>query len=130
MKYTLNEAAKVTQKAKSTIFKAIKEGRISYDSKEGNKYQIEASELFRVFPQSVRENVRSNKSEHQKTGGEHLEILVKLAEVQARCEAAERRAEEWKRQAEDWQKESSHWREKVTALLEYQPKLGKRWWSR
>jgi hypothetical protein len=130
MKYTLGEAAKATGKSKSVIYKAIKKGQISYDSKDSNGYQIDASELFRVFPMTVRENVLDNDRGLVRTPQEHFDFLVKIAELQARCDAAERRADEWKQQAEMWQKESSHWREKVTALLEYQSKEKKRWWSR
>jgi hypothetical protein len=130
MKYTLGEAAKATGKSKSVIYKALKKGQISYESKDINGYQIDASELFRVFPVTVRENVLENARERMRTPQEHLDSLVKIAELQTRCDAAERRAEEWKQQAEIWQRESGYWREKVTALLEYQPREKKRWWSR
>ncbi|MEP5731959.1 MAG: excisionase family DNA-binding protein [Sulfitobacter sp.] len=52
MKFTLGQAATETGKPKSTISRAIKSGRISA-TKTGNKYEIDASELFRVFPATV-----------------------------------------------------------------------------
>ena len=57
MRYTLGTASVVVGKSKSTILRAIKDGRLSYESKEGNSYQIEPSELFRVFPKKVSRNV-------------------------------------------------------------------------
>jgi DNA-binding transcriptional regulator GbsR (MarR family) len=47
---TLGEAAKATGKSKPTISKYIKNGKISYVSKDDKGYQIDPAELFRVFP--------------------------------------------------------------------------------
>ena len=46
---TLGEAAKITGKSKPTISKAVKDGKISGQKIDG-VYQIEVSELTRVFP--------------------------------------------------------------------------------
>ncbi len=50
MRYTLGTAAKATGASKSSILRAIKSGRLSYNEKDASGYHIEASELFRVFP--------------------------------------------------------------------------------
>lgn len=47
---TLNEAAKSCRKAKGTVLKAIKEGRLSAPKDENGRYEIDPSELHRVFP--------------------------------------------------------------------------------
>lgn len=47
---TLGQAAKATGKSKPTISKYIKNGKLSCISKNDSGYQIEPSELFRVFP--------------------------------------------------------------------------------
>jgi excisionase family DNA binding protein len=52
MKLTIGQAAKETGKPKSTISRAIKSGKISA-IKNGNRYEIDPSELFRVFPATV-----------------------------------------------------------------------------
>jgi len=49
MAYTLTEAATATGLSRSTIFRAIKSGRISATRIEGN-FSIEPAELHRVFP--------------------------------------------------------------------------------
>lgn len=48
---TLGEAAKATGKAKTTIQRAVKSGKVSGGSRGVNgEYQIDPSELFRVYP--------------------------------------------------------------------------------
>jgi len=47
--YTLGQAAKATGKTKTTISNAIKKGRISATKNDVGHYQIEVSELHRVF---------------------------------------------------------------------------------
>jgi hypothetical protein len=50
MAYTLGDAARATGKSKPTIAKAIKAGRISATKTEDGSYQIDPSELHRVYP--------------------------------------------------------------------------------
>lgn len=53
MKLTLNQAAKEARKAKSTVLKAIRDGRLSTLKNSKGQYEIDPSELFRVFPKTV-----------------------------------------------------------------------------
>jgi hypothetical protein len=50
MTYTLGTAAIATGKAKSTILKAIRSGKISASKNVSNEWSIDPSELHRVFP--------------------------------------------------------------------------------
>lgn len=50
MKYTLSEAATATGKNKATIQRAIKSGKISASKGPSGAYEIDPSELHRVFP--------------------------------------------------------------------------------
>ena len=52
MKFSIGQAAKETGKSKSTISRAIDTGRMSA-KKVGNRYEIDPSELFRVFPATI-----------------------------------------------------------------------------
>jgi len=52
MKFTAGQAAKEVGKSLPTISKAIKTGRLSA-KRVGNRYEIDASELFRVWPKSA-----------------------------------------------------------------------------
>jgi hypothetical protein len=47
--FTLNQAAKACNKSKSAILKAIRSGRLSAGRDDKNQWQIEPSELFRVY---------------------------------------------------------------------------------
>lgn len=55
--FTLGQAAKATGKNKTTILRAVKDGRISAGRDEANQYVIEPAELFRVFPAVAEEGV-------------------------------------------------------------------------
>src|SRR5215212_10186694 len=50
MPYTLGEAANAAGKAKSTIFKACKDGLISFSRDGRGRFLIEPAELHRIFP--------------------------------------------------------------------------------
>jgi hypothetical protein len=47
---TLNQAAKVAEKSKSTLLGAIKSKRLSAFKTPLNQWQIDPDELFRVYP--------------------------------------------------------------------------------
>lgn len=53
---SLNDAAKMTGRAKSTISKALKNGKMSYISRddETGAYEIDPAEAMRVFPPKQR----------------------------------------------------------------------------
>lgn len=63
MKFTLNQAAKEAQKAKSTILAAIKDGSLSAPKDSKGRYQIDPSELFRVFPKTGLTEPYENRTE-------------------------------------------------------------------
>lgn len=51
--FTLNQAAKVCHKSKSSILDAIRSGRLSAIMNEKKQWQIDPSELHRVYPYRV-----------------------------------------------------------------------------
>jgi len=53
MMYSLTEAARQTGVSKSTIYRAVKSGKISAKRNEDAEYEIDPAELFRVFEQQV-----------------------------------------------------------------------------
>src|SRR3954447_9576060 len=69
MAYTLSQAAAATGKARSTIFKSCKKGKISYATDAHGEIMIEPSELHRVYP-PISGNVEVNvEKETDKTIG-------------------------------------------------------------
>ena len=105
---TLGEAAKATGKSKTTISKYIKNGRLSFLSKDENGYQIEPSELFRVFPpvnskygQSLTPEVTPITPENNSNLNTQLEILkVKLEAEKNRADNLQIERDDWKDQAQ------------------------------
>ena len=60
---TLGQAAKETGVSKPTISKAISKGRLSGTKNEKGEYEIDPSELFRVFPLASKPTVSDLQSE-------------------------------------------------------------------
>lgn len=65
MKFSIGQAAIETGKPKSTISRAIKTGRLSA-TKNGNRYDIDAAELFRAFPPNVAQPYETNDTQPSK----------------------------------------------------------------
>ena len=74
MKYSMGEAAKATGKSKATIHRAIKSGKISAHKKEDGSYEIDASELHRVFD-AVSQNSYAELSVRQSETPDEMGVL-------------------------------------------------------
>ena len=61
--YTLGGAAKLCGRSKTALANAIKAGKLSATRNEDGSYQIDPAELGRVYPATVRETVKSVRSE-------------------------------------------------------------------
>jgi predicted site-specific integrase-resolvase len=77
---TLSDAANAAGVAKSTIWRAIKAGRISASRTVVGSYQVDAAELFRVFP-LVQKNdptkqVATTAIEHVGTAAQEAQIAA------------------------------------------------------
>lgn len=107
MLLTLGKAALEVGKSKPTILKALKTGRLS-GAKVGAEWQIESSELFRVYPPIAKDN---DTSSHQVNPTENpLEVAV----LQAKLDAAHQ-------QIEDLKEDREHWRQQANRLLNAPP---------
>lgn len=102
MKHTLNAAAKLSGRAKSTLSNAIKDGRLTAIKNDKGGFEIDGSELFRVFPFPVADQSPvpqpNTKIEHE---NKVLEVELK-AERQMR-ERLEAEIEDLKIQRDKWQ---------------------------
>ncbi len=120
MRYTLGQAAKATGKAKSTISKAIKSGKLSASKENGGSYQIDAAELHRVFP-IEQETVSSEQPETPVSHTSNAEI--RIAVLEAELKAAERRAEDLREQVEDLRQDRDDWKKQAQlAITDQRPK--------
>lgn len=121
MQYTLGTAAKATGKAKSTILRAIKSGVISAHKADDGSYEIDPSELHRVFPSTVAKPDSSNDTQPNKEHCEPLRLRLKTLE-------AERQRERDQMQAtiDDLRARLDRSEDRVSGLLAA-PKRA-RWW--
>ena len=103
MKHTAGTAAKAVGKTKSTITKAIASGELSAIKNDNGAWEIDASELYRVYPPTPLETVEIEQKDTLKEMGgnskeiETLERLLKAAEEQIYDLKADR--DEWRKQA-------------------------------
>jgi len=76
---SLNEASKLSGRAKSTLSKALKSGKLSYVSKDAKTgaYEIDPAELLRVFPETSKSGNGDQKETPEKHyGNSALEVEV------------------------------------------------------
>ena len=97
---TLGEASRLTGKSKPTISKAVKNGTISGQKGADGVFQIDRSELLRVYPQKskVKETEApktqpSAKAETAVAAVEKKHLEEKVADLEARLAKAEDKAD-------------------------------------
>jgi len=81
MKYSLSEAAKAAGKNKTTIQRAIKNGKISASKGVSGSYEIEPSELHRVFPPVVAQRDAQRHQSNDTQQGKFSSINSNLSRV-------------------------------------------------
>ncbi|TDX19528.1 helix-turn-helix domain-containing protein [Rhodovulum visakhapatnamense] len=131
MKYSLSEAAKATGKNKTTIQRAIKSGKISASKGNGGSYEIDPSELHRVFPPTVAQHMQSNDTQQAKFAPEssHIDRVVdlekELAVARERANGLEAQKDQMADTINDLRKRLDSSETRVTALLaDNRPKPG------
>ena len=103
MKHTLGTAAKAVGKSKSTISKAISSGKISAHRLPNGSFEIDPSELHRVYPPNGSETGEVERSATpQKTvenANENMILQVKLDAAHQRIADLEEDRAQWRQQA-------------------------------
>lgn len=127
--YSLGQAAKATGKSKSTILRALKDGKISGSKGENGQYRIDPAELHRVFDGTVHGTANDAP---RNTHGTPDDAATLRAELEAARSLAEERGRTIDDLRERLDKESEE-RRKLTAMLTDQrtqppPKRG--FWTR
>ncbi|MCS5602170.1 MAG: hypothetical protein NZ734_08205 [Paracoccus sp.] len=138
MKYSLSEAAKATGKNKTTIQRAIKSGKISANKGNSGSYEIDPSELHRVFPPTVAQrdaqHTQSNDTQQAKFAPEssHIDRVVELEkELAVACEKAsglEAQKDQMADTINDLRKRLDSSETRITALLADNSRKPKFWW--
>lgn len=128
---TLGEASKLTGKSKPTISKAVNDGKISGQKIDG-VYQIEVSELIRVFPaKSADADQPTKSSSNQSAPNAQAEEIaeLKLKHLEEKLRDAEQRLAKAEQEREKAVQDAREDRNKFLALLEHQQQP-KGFWSR
>lgn len=125
MKHTLGTAAKATGKAKSTILRAIEDGRISANRTESGHYAIDPAELHRVFPPTVAQQALSNDTQPIEEHPATLGFQVKIMKEERERERAHMQAT-----IDDLRDRLDRSEARVTALLTAPPRKPFWWWGR
>ncbi len=95
---SLNKAAKEAGVAKATLLEALKSGRLSASKSDKGHWEIDPSELFRVFPKTGRQDpAEPNPTPHENqlktTQNGALEVEVRMLREQLKLVATERERE-------------------------------------
>lgn len=142
MKYSLSEAAKATGKNKTTIQRAIKNGKISAAKSDIGSYEIDPSELHRVFPpattQRDAQHPQSNDTQQDRSApinsnlARVLELEKELAVARERANGLEAQKDQMADTINDLRKRLDSSEGRVTALLaDHRPKRISWWpWKR
>lgn len=123
MRYTLGTAAKATGKAKSTILRAIKSGTISASRSHDGSYEIEPSELHRVFPPNTSQQESSNDTQPPEEHAATLRFRLEIIEAERQRERSQMQAT-----IDDLRARLDRAEDRVTALLS-SPAKRKAWWT-
>jgi predicted site-specific integrase-resolvase len=124
MNYTLSKAAMATGKNKATIQRAIKSGKISAIKNSSGAYEIDPSELHRVYPataQRVAQQDISNDTQHADKNNETIKLKLDLLEAER-----ERERDQLQATIDDLRVRLDRSEERITALLPAPKKPS--WW--
>ena len=123
MKYTLSQAATATGKNKATIQRAIKSGKISAIKNSSGAYEIDPSELHRIFPATAQRVAQHNISNDTQRPDKHdktMQMKLNLLEAER-----ERERDQLQSTIDDLRTRLDRSEERITALL---PAPSKRSW--
>jgi excisionase family DNA binding protein len=119
--FTLSQAAKASGRGKTTVFRAIKNGRLSAVRDEtGGTWLIEESELLRVFPLGTGNSVPRNASEptqNAELASRTAELEARVAELQGRLADSHETIADLRRRLDEERGERRAAQERITALL-------------
>jgi hypothetical protein len=121
-KLGLQAAAELTGRSRSTIHRAMQQGRLSYEKDESGGRLVDTAELLRVFGESPPEDARNGAGNGERHAMHNVELRAKLELERAKNALLEERIAELK-------DERDRWREQASRLLtDQRPARRRRWW--
>lgn len=134
MQLSLSAAAKEVDRSKSTLSRAIKDGRMSATRCEDGSYRIDPAELYRVFPAPVPQPTPSNAAQPPSERDGTLRMQLEVAERERDREREERKREREQMQAtiDDLRTRLDRAESRIAGLLPAPPVRQGRWrlWGR
>lgn len=133
--FSLREAAEQAGTSKSTIFRAIKAGRLSAARTDDGGFAIDASELLRVYPPKATpvaaEHVAGQSAGHDamrpETHSVAPDVAVKLAALDAEVKGLRDMLAEVRANRDDLRSDRDEWKGRAERLLTDQRRP---WWRR
>ena len=121
-KLSLNKAAKEASVAKSTLLEALNSGRMSAGKNDKGHWQIDPSELFRVFPKTG----YTGREKPKPTPSYSLQKTTENGALEVEVKMLREMLEETRADRDSWKDQS----QKITALIEDQSARKKGFWAR
>jgi hypothetical protein len=125
---SLLEAARETGKSKSSIWRAAKSGLLSVTKNDAGEYQIETSELFRVFDAKRVEPRVVTQDAAVHVTHEADDTALRLAISETQIAALHAMVEELKQARDAWQAQAE--RLALPAPVAPTPEPRRRWWNK
>ena len=104
MKHTAGTAAKAVGKTKSTITKAISSGKLSAIKNYSGAWEIEVSELHRVYPPALPE---TGEIERYDTPKETERNSNEIATLERLLKASQEQIDDLKADRDEWRKQAN-----------------------
>ena len=120
MGLTIGEAAQQTGKSKSTLSRAIKQGKISAARNDDNSFSIAESELFRVYKRvwnATVETAKKSPNDEDATPNATPEKDIEIATLKAELHAAREKIDDLKQMADEIREDRDSWRQQANRLL-------------
>jgi hypothetical protein len=107
MAYTLGQAANAAGKAKSTIFKACKDGLISSSRDDRGPFLIDPAELHRVFPPPPSiEHATERADEQPRMDEERVKAFVERDFLKREVEQLRTLLDDMKGERDEWRRQA------------------------
>lgn len=119
---SISQAAIQTGKSRSTIFRAIKNGRLSARKKDTGEFEIDAAELFRVYPPTKGKPLHAQRpqqftqqeTQHDATA---VETAIKMAELEIEIRMLKQLLDEVKSSRDEMKQDRDEWKGRFERLL-------------
>jgi hypothetical protein len=121
---SLLEAAKEVGKSKSSIWRAAKSGALSVTKNDAGQFEVDSSELFRVFQPKRSEPRGMAQDAAVQVTHEAGDTALRLAVAETKIEALQAMVQELRQSRDNWQAQA----ERLALAAPAPP--GRPWWRR